>query len=208
MKTSVGRVLVGAALVFLVSAACSAEIDGRASPDDAHPSTGAEPAGDTGVPSPPAGDDPAVPSVVDPKDATTLEICELVPHDVAVAAGFDPEGVPDSGGPIEACVWAAEEDRTAGVSVEVNDISGGLSNIYGQRDEYADFREFEIAGHPALQATRAVWGEGYCGIFIGLSDDQYLALRSSRGLDQPDTTNPCEQAVRLAEAVVPGIPEA
>ncbi|WP_083690891.1 DUF3558 domain-containing protein [Actinoalloteichus sp. GBA129-24] len=208
MKASVGRVLVGAALIFLVSVACSSEVDGQASPHGTDPSTGTESAGDIGVPSSSADDDPLAPAVANPKDATTLEICELVPHDVAVAAGFAPEGVLDSGGLLDACVWAAEEDRTAGVSVEVNDSSGGLSNIYGQRDQYADFREFEIAGHPALQATRAVWGDGYCGIFIGLSDDQYLSFRSSRGLDQPDTMNPCEQAVRLAEAVVPGIPEA
>ncbi|WP_198042848.1 DUF3558 domain-containing protein [Actinoalloteichus fjordicus] len=203
--TSLRRLsLVG--LYFLILSACSVESGGSASPavTSAADETGATEPDVSGQSA-----DPSVPVVRDPKDATGLDVCELVSPAAAATAGFDPSGRRDEAEGYEACRWAPLDDSLAGVSVNVRDDRGGLSLFYDQEELFSDFTEFSVGGNPGVQATIGGSDDSsICDVHVGLSDSQYISFRSSRGPDQPDDLDSCDQAFRLAEAVVPELPDA
>ncbi|AOS65257.1 putative DUF3558 family protein [Actinoalloteichus hymeniacidonis] len=80
----------------------------------------------------------------------------------------------------------------------------GLEEIYRLESEYPDFRPLEIAGHPAVQATAGGADEFSCGIYVGLSDSQYLNILAQRAAGVEEDL--CMKAEKVAELALSNIP--
>ncbi|MBB5905936.1 DUF3558 domain-containing protein [Actinoalloteichus hymeniacidonis] len=151
------------------------------------------------------------PPVAAPKDVSGLDTCTFLSSADATALGFDAEGIPQesaAGNSIDPCSWTTS-GRSDGSGVYIySDVDGiGLSQMYSlQGDSYPDFREFDIAGFPAVQATLGGATDTACEIHVGVADDQFITV--SGGLGSDEEGDPCEQATTVAEAVISTLPAA
>jgi len=162
---------------------------------------------EAGTPAGPAGAAPAdpIPAVQEPRDVTGIAPCDLATPEQLAAVGIDQPGqvakFEEISG-IPSCVW---RDAARTREVYLSSLTGVdvLSNIYAQRDTYAEFEVTEIAGYPAVR-TQNISGGTSCFLDVGVAEMQSFDVRftSIGAVDIP----PCPEAERIAEMVVGSLP--
>ncbi|WP_376700090.1 DUF3558 domain-containing protein [Actinoalloteichus hoggarensis] len=185
--------------ILLTISSCTQEVGGQVSPADRTSITGSDATGDE--------DYRLAPPVDNPRNIAELGPCELLSPTTAGAAGFLPDGIleeePDGS---QRCAWQPEDHPDGRVALWTDVDRRGLHEMYVLQENYPDFREFEVAGYPAVQASLGGATEMYCYIHVGVAEDQFVTFSSSLGMKQDD--DPCAQAVRVAEVAVPAFPAA
>lgn len=151
------------------------------------------------------------PKVENPIDTAKFEAdpCSVTTNAQLKKAGFDmkaPETQPDNAtGP--QCKWTFSQSGygvVAGAFVSISDR--GLSDLYDQRD--TTYRElFEeipsVAGYPAvIYDTQDARKSGLCAVAVGVRDDQTYEVATLFISDNPDFSNPCKVAQKIAEIAV------
>ncbi|MHA6802642.1 DUF3558 domain-containing protein [Salinifilum ghardaiensis] len=142
-----------------------------------------------------------------PKDASQVDLCGLLSPQSAKEFGFAPEGKPDSSittGEDE-CSWS-NFDEGGGLNFSaIGDRS--LQSYLDNRDQYADFEQVEIAGHPAVRANKGTppqEGGRFCDFFVALNENQVLASQATA--TNPGVDDPCQISRQGAEEAVSNIP--
>ncbi|WP_075743070.1 MULTISPECIES: DUF3558 domain-containing protein [Actinoalloteichus] len=196
-----------AVLTILILVSCSTTEDGQANPTE----TTAIPTTTDDTESTGTNNDSLAPPVEDPKDVGGVDICTVLAPESATELGFDPEGIPQESAvnaSSDPCSWETTgRNDGSGVYIYSDVDRTGLNEMYLLRgDAYPDFREFEIAGYPAVQASLGGATDTSCEIHIGVAEDQFITISAGLGFDEEG--DPCQLAVRTAESVVPGLPTA
>ncbi|WP_406689116.1 DUF3558 family protein [Saccharopolyspora sp. ID03-671] len=146
----------------------------------------------------------AGPTINDPKDASAVDLCQLLPGDAATSLGLNPAGEEETS-PIDPdmppqCTWKTEDGATT--------VSLGPSNVpiqwyFDNKATFVDYRELNIAGHPTVQGNKADPAQTEnCWMYLGTKDGQIL------GAFAFGTADPCSLTQKALEASVPTLPAA
>lgn len=181
---------------------CSPETGGTPEPT-ARPTQSHQPG--NGLPS------DGAPTVENPIDTAKFEAdpCSVATNAQLKNAGFAlKQGNPrldNATGP--ECEWKFARSGYGVVAAKFVSISDrGLSDIYDQRDTTyrALFEEVpSVAGYPAvIHNTLDNRKDGQCFLSVGVRDDQTYDVGALLISDNPDYTNPCKVAQKIAEIAV------
>lgn len=162
---------------------------------------------DSETPSPsPAPQNQSEPAISDPRDASAVELCQLLPAEAATSLGLQPTGEADEGANLNpdappACTWKTTDEHGSVALGSDSQIS--IQDYYDNKAIFVDYRELTIAGHPAVQGNRSKPEEtGNCWVYVGTKENQVL---SAFAFGVPD---PCSLAQNALEASVPTLPAA
>ncbi len=142
-----------------------------------------------------------------PKDASQVDLCGLLPPELAEKFGLSAEGEPDQSITTgeETCSWSSADEGSGLNIAAIADRS--LQTYLDNSDQYVDFEQVQIAGHPAVRANEGNPQEdGYCDFFVALNDNQMLSSQATVANSDPD--DPCQIAREGAEEAVSNIPDA
>ncbi len=136
-----------------------------------------------------------------PKDASGEKPCDLVPEQTVHELGFHLGGKEDAG----ACTWSTPRDS---VRLEVGVVADrSLQDFQDAAEEYSDFGELTIGGHPAVRANSGdPKADGTCELVVAADADQAVSAKSK--IPSGATADPCELAERALDAAVPSWPAA
>lgn len=187
-------------LVSVAAAGCTGETPGTATP-----TPGTSPSSASSA----APEDPNVPKVADPLDASAYvgDACKLLPAAAAAELGFTEPGEPRSESSNPGCGWFI---RGKGETLQIILGSGnrekgvgGLAGMYKAK-ESGQLRFLEpgpeVDGYPTvyygIQDRRA---RGNCDLAVGVADDLTInTLAAGYG----DEQNSCGTARKLASAMI------
>lgn len=149
--------------------------------------------------------DSGAPKVENPLDTARFEAkpCAAAPLAALKKAGMDfrktEADLDSAAGPT--CALFYLQDRYGTITTRFVAISDrGLSDLYDQRDEWALFEEFTVAGHPAVAYDDIERQEtGFCPLAVGVRDDKTYQVTTSLDTQHPDRKNPCKVAKEFAE---------
>lgn len=188
----------------LLLSACSSVEPGSAGSIPSKSVPGADsraPAGPTNSEVPANGSAPPVGDPIDPS-GVAADACGVLTPAQLDTLGLT-EGTPRQSAAGPSCYWrlAAEDgNRIDFALLEQN--SGGLSDIYDQRAEYAYFEETQVGGHPAVYASEADQRDsGFCMMYVGLNDSVAMAV-GSQFLAGADQSDPCPVVATAAESMI------
>lgn len=132
--------------------------------------------------------------IANPKDATAVDVCSLLPEEAAQKLGVQAQGEKESNltsseSSTEPCVWESEYGAT---SVSLAPLSNSSIKQYlDGSDSYSDFKELTISGHPAVRANRNDPMTGEVAIYSWLRS-RVKSFNPTRGLIPriPETSIP------------------
>ncbi|WP_092525133.1 DUF3558 domain-containing protein [Actinopolyspora saharensis] len=150
--------------------------------------------------------------IANPKDATAVDVCSLLPEEAAQKLGVQAQGEKESNltsseSSTEPCVWESEYGAT---SVSLAPLSNSSIKQYlDGSDSYSDFKELTISGHPAVRANRndPMTG-GSCNIFLASKQGQVVQSYSRLNSEDTGNVDPCVKAKRTLELSVSSWPVA
>ena len=148
------------------------------------------------------------PAISNPKNASKVDLCSMLPPEGASAAGLDPAGEIDDSPKIsddiqESCVWKSPDGKTSLALSVLPDRS--IEQYQANKAKYADYQELTIAGYPAVRANDADPAQsGACSIFLAVADHQMVYADTA----QVDIADPCAVTQKALEATVPTLPAA
>lgn len=143
---------------------------------------------------------PAV-QISNPKDATAVDPCDILPNQTATELGLLPEGRPAEEENL--CRWVSE-DRSLYVSFTPLE-NRSIQEYYDNKTAFVDYGELTIAGYPTVRANQGNPAEdGFCDFFLATNDNQVL---HAAGRDS-SYTDPCGLAQKALEAAVSNLPAA
>jgi hypothetical protein len=80
-----------------------------------------------------------------------------------------------------------------------------IQDYYDGKSFYPDYREFTIAGYPAVRANQGdPSADGICAMAVAINDNQVLTVTT---MNLP-IIDPCGLAQKSLEAAVPNLPAA
>lgn len=144
------------------------------------------------------------PPVENPKDLRGIGSCELL------TAVQKTELAITTPGETRTTEWGEEECdwQNSDLSVAVAPATklGGLDQAYRSRENFDNFAESDVDGHPTVRVN--VFSAG-CSLFVGVADDQALFVDFVRvtGKD-PAYRDPCGFAEKIAGMVLSNLPAA
>lgn len=147
-------------------------------------------------------------AISNPKNASSVDVCQLLPPEGASAVGVNPTGELDdtpkiSSDVAEACVWETS-DGAQSVSLSVL-TDRSIKDYYDNKSQYPDYQEMTIAGYPAVRANDAdPTQSGSCSIYAAVGERQMLTAFSM----QADVADPCAVSQKALEASIPTLPAA
>jgi len=153
---------------------------------------------------PPASNTPSQSEskVENPKNAANTHPCDFLSSEDASSLGFKPEGIPSPDSPDELCIWETENGER---SVSLGVMDRKIQDYYDGKSFYPDYREFTIAGYPAVRANQGdPSADGICAMAVAINDNQVLTVTT---MDLP-IIDPCGLAQKSLEAAVPNLPAA
>lgn len=143
-----------------------------------------------------------------PKDASSVDLCSLLPAETATSLGLEPEGEVDDGPSLssdspEMCTWKTPDGSDG---VKLGPIEGrSIQEYYENKQSFVDYEETTIAGHPAVRANEGDPAQdGFCAMYAATTDRQLLYAHTS----DSSRTDPCGMAQKALEASVPTLPAA
>ncbi|WP_176797810.1 DUF3558 domain-containing protein [Actinopolyspora mzabensis] len=148
-------------------------------------------------------------AIANPKDATAVGVCELLPKEAAVQLGVQPQGEKEEveSGSAPACVWESAEDFT---SVSLSPVQGrSLDTYYEHESEYVDFERITVHGHPGVRSNRVKPMEsGSCGMHVAVQEDQLVQSFTTVPSDDTGSADPCALAKKALRLSLPSWPAA
>lgn len=156
-------------------------------------------------PSQQANQDQTGSKISDPRDATAVDLCKLLPADAATSLGLNPSGEVDDKPKLNpdeppTCTWKSEDGSTI---VSLGPMTGTIEEYRKNKSIFVDYQELTIAGHPAVQGNRSNPAEtGNCWMYLGSKDNQLLAAFAM------GNSAPCSLTQKALEASVPTLPAA
>lgn len=143
---------------------------------------------------------PAV-QISNPKDATAVDPCDILPNQTATELGLLPEGRPAEEENL--CQWVSE-DRSLYVAFAPLE-NRSIQEYYDNKTAFVDYGELTIAGYPTVRANQGNPAEdGFCDFFLATNDNQVLHAAGS----DSSLTDPCGLAQKALEAAVSNLPAA
>jgi hypothetical protein len=158
---------------------------------------------ETPPPAPPT-QNPSGPVISDPRDASAVDLCQLLPADAATSLGLNPTGEAETS-PIDPdmppqCTWKSED---GGTTLSLGPSKVSIQWYLDNKSTFVDYRELNIAGHPTVQGNKADPAQTEnCWMYLGTMDNQVL------GAFAFGTANPCSMTQKALEASVPTLPAA
>ncbi|MCX2733293.1 DUF3558 domain-containing protein [Saccharopolyspora sp. NFXS83] len=161
----------------------------------------------TPAPSPP----PSGVEVPNPKDASAVDVCELLPAQAAQGLGLSPEGKKSENSLNEDlagnCMWHTPDGAIAVGLASHGDRT--LQSYYDNSADFVDFEKLDIAGYPAVRAnTSDPKSDGGCAIFLASKSDQVVQSMSIVPTADINSVDPCDLSKRALEASVASWPAA
>lgn len=150
----------------------------------------------------------AGPQISNPKDASAVALCDLLPAQAATSLGFEPEGKINDGPKIspdavDACMWRTPNGHDA-LQLAVNK-DRSIQEYYDNKSTFTDYEELTIAGYPAVRANQGNPAQdGACSIFLAVSNTEMIHSFTT----QTDVTDPCAISEKALEASIPTLPAA
>lgn len=140
--------------------------------------------------------------VENPKNGANTHPCDFLSSEDASSLGFKREGIPSPDSPDELCIWETENGER---SVSLGVMDRKIQDCYDGKSFYPDYREFTIAGYPAVRANQGdPSADGICAMAVAINDNQVLTVTT---MDLP-IIDPCGLAQKSLEAAVPNLPAA
>ncbi|MHA6797815.1 DUF3558 domain-containing protein [Bounagaea algeriensis] len=142
-----------------------------------------------------------------PKDASQIDLCGLISPESAEKFGFSPQGKSEASITTgeETCTW---NNLNEGSGLDITAIGDrSLQTYLDNREQYTDFEQVQIAGHPAVRANKGEppqEGGRFCDFFVALNDNQVLSSQATAA--NPDVDDPCQISRQGAEEAVSNIP--
>ncbi|WP_116043092.1 DUF3558 domain-containing protein [Amycolatopsis palatopharyngis] len=188
----------------LLLGACSGVEPGSAGSIPSKTVPGGDSRAPTGSASPDAPSTGSAPQVSDPIDpsAISADACGALTPAQLDTLGLT-AGTPRQSAVGPSCYWkVAAEDANRIDFTLVEQNSGGLSDIYDQRTEFAYFEETEVSGYPAVYASDADQRtSGFCTMYVGLNDNVAMSA-GSQFLTGSDLSDPCPVVAEAAESMI------
>lgn len=200
MRNRLAVTLIAVLTTMALSAACSPET-GDTPEHTAQPSQSQQP--DVSLPR------GGAPKVLNPVKTAKFETqpCSVASMSQLKLSGFEmrkTESRPENPSAAD-CKWYFKTSGYGAVVAGfINLHNEGLTALYERRDSYILFDEIpSIAGYPAvIYGTSDRRSAGRCVISIGLRDDQNYEVSTGLISSNPDYTNPCKVAQKIAEIAV------
>ncbi|SDP81324.1 Protein of unknown function [Actinopolyspora xinjiangensis] len=193
-----GAVAAGGVLLSVVLVGCSSG-SAEQNEDSADTTTG----GSTSS----ASSGSAIPN---PKDATAVDVCELLPEDAAAQLGIYPDGR-KSENDVSApgtyrCTWENEDF----VSVSLSPVQGrSLDTYYEHESDYVDFERITVHGYPGVRSNKIKPMEaGSCGMHVAVQEDQLVQSFATVSHDEIGSADPCALAKKALRLSLPSWPAA
>ncbi|PRW64232.1 hypothetical protein CEP50_06245 [Actinopolyspora mortivallis] len=149
--------------------------------------------------------------IANPKDATAVGVCELLPAEAASELGVQQQGEKSTnelgGSGTPACTWESRDGLT---SVALSPAPDRSVRIYRKnRSQYVDYEEFEVGGYPVVRANKVKPMEsGSCGMFIAAQENQLVQSFAAVPAEQVGKSDPCSLAEKALELSVSSWPDA
>lgn len=196
MKNTTRPVAAAAALVLTgLLAACSGD-----------PGSGSTPSDDGGSTSEAPQDNAS--GISNPKNVQGADPCELLPPEALKSLGMGPEGerqenLFDSNIP-DRCAWKSPD---GGNSISVTPFPDrSIESYYQKPQEFKDFAKLEVAGYPAVRATKGdPEAEGSCAIYVAPREGQLLGADT---ILHDASSDPCEKSKQALAAALEKLPAA
>ncbi|MFC7340694.1 DUF3558 family protein [Saccharopolyspora griseoalba] len=159
-------------------------------------------------PAPPPKPQDSGTAISNPKNASGVDLCRMLPQEGASAIGVDPTGAIDDTPKIsddipDTCVWKSPDGHTSVALGVIPERS--IDEYYANKSTYSDYQELTIAGYPAVRANDADPAQsGSCSIFLAAADRQVIYADTA----QVDITDPCAVTQKALESAVPTLPAA
>lgn len=152
------------------------------------------------------------PEIANPKNATAMDVCSLLPGKAAGTLGVQSDGEKDSNdlksSLPDACVWESPGSGATKISLTAID-DRSIQEYYDNSAQYADFKKLTIADYPAVRANKndPMVG-GSCYVFLASKRNQ--VVMSSARLNAKDTgkVDPCDMAKKALKLSVSSWPAA
>ncbi|WP_192827083.1 DUF3558 family protein [Actinopolyspora erythraea] len=150
-------------------------------------------------------------AIPNPKDATAVDVCELLPEDVATQLGVQPEGKKRDNvlGATETdnCTWKSQGGLISVAMSPVKDRS--LDTYYNNQSEYVDFERITVQGNPGVRANKVKpMGSGSCGMFLATQQSQLVQSFAILQSEEAGVTDPCALAKKALRLSLPSWPAA
>ena len=150
-----------------------------------------------------------VPQVADPIDTTTFQknLCSSLTVDQLKQLGVGAQGQSGTGSNGPECDWvgAASAGPVGLVATLVIGQygSGGLGDVYGQKNNFKYFEPTTMAGYPAVYGDdvdgRSV---GKCVVSVGVVSNAYLQIDVNVQSTSANYQHPCDVAKTAATAMI------
>ncbi|GAB3559768.1 hypothetical protein GCM10027444_42800 [Actinopolyspora lacussalsi] len=196
-----GAVVAGGVLLSVVLAGCSsgsAEQNG----DSAGTTTGKSAS---------SSESSSDSAIANPKDATAVGVCELLPKKAAAQLGVQPDGKKRDNvlgaTQTDNCTWKSQEDFTAIALSPV--VNRSLDTYYEHESEYVDFERITVHGYPGIRSNKVKPMEsGSCGMHVAVQEDQLVQSFATVPSDDPGSADPCALAKKALRLSLPSWPAA
>ncbi|WP_223208223.1 DUF3558 family protein [Actinopolyspora erythraea] len=192
-------------MLGVVLASCS-----FGSSDDGGSGSGADPGGS--VNSTPSSSKGSGVDISSPKNATGVDVCELLSPEAAKQLGIKPSGErrendldPDVE---DSCKYGDSLDGDLSVSLAAFD-DRQIVSYYENKEMYAIFEKIGIAGHPAVVAAKQdPMKSGTCSVFLASKQDQVVGAVVTVAADDTGKKDPCVPAKKALKLSLPSWPAA
>lgn len=187
-------VIVGTAAALLLSA-CNSN---PGTPSPTPPASPGTPSSGTGAP----------PKIADPitnTSAAEKDPCSALPiSEVEKIGGKVRTTAVDTTPAGTSCGWILA-DGTGSLNGGLASGANGLQGLY-QRNAVGGLKKFEvqpaIQGYPAVVYDIGLSGEGACALAVGVNDRLAYAVNTQLRPGNPNVSDPCALATKLASAVI------
>ncbi|MFR9729944.1 DUF3558 domain-containing protein [Saccharopolyspora sp. MS10] len=190
MSLAAFRVLAGMASLAVLASGCAMGSDaGENPPPQEIPGQGSE--------------------VKSPKEASGVEVCALLGPSALQSLGLESEGekLKDSLDPSlpEYCKWSAVDGDA---TVSLNAFPGRNIQMYRDHSSsFIDYAEFDVAGHPVVQANEDDPANGSCALYLATNENEILFSFVTETDSSGGMVDPCGLAKQSLELSVAGLPE-
>lgn len=142
--------------------------------------------------------------VREPLDARGIAACDLLTTAQLRTLGLDPATArPDAEGYAEGCAWDyADGSDHAVVSVSTDHRASKLPSLYRVHHDQPNYRQFEIAGHPAIRSNSVP--DRDCSFTVAAADLHTIVVSGS--FSQTRRPDPCKESLPMAELILSNLP--
>lgn len=150
--------------------------------------------------------------ISNPKDASAVPLCDLLPTETATSLGYKSQGKKQENMLDEnippMCEWEHPEDSSAGVALSV--LNRKISDYYAHPETWGYFKKLTVSGHPAAIANMDPdpMRTGACNIYLGTQQNQMISSQAWLRGSEVGKKDPCQVARKALEAAVPTLPQA